>query len=109
MHVRLVSGSRGFDPPVRQHSFVEMGHEIISTAIIFLPLIQVGQLSVTGSRVRATSRHYRQMRRKNIFGTKNHYLAKTSGEKKSPLKKSAPKNATYSPINKLNYLSKISG
>ena len=45
-------------------------------------------------RVRATGRHHRQMRRKNIFGTKKHYLAKTSGEKKSPLKKSAPKNAT---------------
>ena len=26
-------GGRGFDPPVRQHSFVEIGHEIISTAI----------------------------------------------------------------------------
>ena len=37
------SGGRGFDPPVRQHSFVEMGHEIISTAILSLPLIQVGQ------------------------------------------------------------------
>ena len=37
------SGGRGFDPPVRQHSFMEMGHKIISTAIISLPLIQVGQ------------------------------------------------------------------
>ena len=42
------SGGRGFDPPVRQHSFVEVGHEIISTAIISLLLIQVGQLLVTG-------------------------------------------------------------
>ena len=42
---------RGFDPPVRQHSYVEIGHEIISTAIISLPLIQVGQLSVTGERM----------------------------------------------------------
>ena len=35
-------------------------------------------------------------KKKNTFGTKKqqHYLAKTSGEKKSPLKKSAPKNAT---------------
>ena len=40
-----------FDPPVRQHSFVEMGHEIISTAIISLPLIQIGQLSVIGERI----------------------------------------------------------
>ena len=40
-----------FDPPVRQHSFVEMGHKIISKAIISLPLIQVGQLSVTGERM----------------------------------------------------------
>ena len=36
---------------VRQHSFVEIGHEIISTAILFIPLIQVGQLSVTGERM----------------------------------------------------------
>ena len=36
------TGGRDFDPPVRQHSFVEMGHEIISTAILSLPLIQVG-------------------------------------------------------------------
>ena len=50
--------------------------------------------SVNPDRIRATGRHYRQMRIKNIFGTKNHYLVKTSGEKKSPLKKSAPKNAT---------------
>ena len=42
-------------------------------------------------RVRATDRHCRQMRRKNIFGTKKHHLAKTNGEKKSPLKTLAPK------------------
>ena len=42
---------RGFDPRVRQHSFVEIGLGIISTAIIFLVLIQVGQLSVTGERM----------------------------------------------------------
>ena len=45
------SGGRVFDPPVRQHFFLETGHEIISTAIISLPLIQVGQLSVTGERM----------------------------------------------------------
>ena len=33
---------RGFDPHVRQHSFVEIGHEIISTSILSLPLIQEG-------------------------------------------------------------------
>ena len=31
-------------------SFVEIDHEIISTAILSLPLIQIGQLSVTGER-----------------------------------------------------------
>ena len=38
------SWGRGLDPLVRQHSFVEMGHEIISTAILSLALTQVGQL-----------------------------------------------------------------
>ena len=38
----------GFDSHVRQHSFVEIGHEIISADILSLPLIQEGQLSVTG-------------------------------------------------------------
>ena len=33
-----------------KHSVVEIGHEIISTAILSLPPIQVGQLSVTGER-----------------------------------------------------------
>ena len=41
-------GERGFDPHVRQHSFAENGHEIISVDILSLPLIQEGQLSVTG-------------------------------------------------------------
>ena len=41
----------GFDHPIRQHSFVEIGHEIISMAILSLPLIQVGQFSVTGERM----------------------------------------------------------
>ena len=39
---------RGFDHHVRQHSFVEIVHEIISTAIRSLPLIPEGQLLVTG-------------------------------------------------------------
>ena len=46
MRVRLVC-SGGFDPHIRQHSFVEIGYEIISTAILPLPLIHEGQLSVT--------------------------------------------------------------
>ena len=33
----------GFDPHVRQHSLVEIGHEIISRAILCLLLIQEGQ------------------------------------------------------------------
>ena len=40
-----------FDPSVWQHSFVEIGHGIISMAFLPLPLIQVGQLSVTGERM----------------------------------------------------------
>ena len=42
---------RGFVPYVQQHSFMEFGHVIISTAILFLLLIQEGQLSVTGERM----------------------------------------------------------
>ena len=37
----------GFDPAVRQHSFMGIGHEIISRAIAPLLLFRVGQLSVT--------------------------------------------------------------
>ena len=44
--MRTVAG-----PHVRQHSFVVTGHEIISMAILCLPLIQEGQLSVTGERM----------------------------------------------------------
>ena len=46
------SGGRGFNPcRGRQHSFVEIDHEIFSTVILFLPLIQEGQLSVSGERM----------------------------------------------------------
>ena len=38
-------------------------------------------MQTQSARVRATGRNCRQMRRKNIFGTKKFYLAKTSGEK----------------------------
>ena len=42
-------GSRGFNTRRgRQHSFVEIDHEIFSTVILSLPLIQEGQLSVSG-------------------------------------------------------------
>ena len=38
----------GFNPRRgRQHSFVEIDHEIFSTVILSLPLIQEGQLSVS--------------------------------------------------------------
>ena len=38
-------------PPGWQHSFVESDHEIFSTVILSLPLIQDGQLSVSGERI----------------------------------------------------------
>ena len=45
-------GGRGFNPRWgRQHSFVEIDHEIFSTVILSPPLIQEGQLSVSGERM----------------------------------------------------------
>ena len=45
-------GGRGFDPRRgRQLSFVEIDHEIFSMVILSLPLIQEGQLSVSGERM----------------------------------------------------------
>ena len=45
-------GGRGFNPGRgRQHPFGEIDHEIFSTAILSLPLIQEGQLSVSGERM----------------------------------------------------------
>ena len=41
----------GSTPPGQQHSFVEIGHEIFSTVILCRPLIQEGQLSVSGERM----------------------------------------------------------
>ena len=35
----------------RQHFFVDIDHEIFSTAILSLPLIQEGQLSFSGQRM----------------------------------------------------------
>ena len=46
------SGDRVFNPcQGRQHSFVETDHEIFSSVILSLPLIQEGQLSVSGERM----------------------------------------------------------
>ena len=43
---------RGFDPRRgRQHSFLEIDRETFSTVILSLPLIQEGQLSVSGERM----------------------------------------------------------
>ena len=39
-------------PSGQQHSFVEIDHEIFSMVILSLPLIQEGQLSVSGERMR---------------------------------------------------------
>ena len=48
----IVKGSRGFNPRRgRQHSFVEIDHEIFSMVILSLPLIQEEQLSVSGERM----------------------------------------------------------
>ena len=45
-------GGRGFNPHQgRRHSFAEIDHEIFSTVILSLPLIQEGQLSVSGKRM----------------------------------------------------------
>ena len=45
-------GGRGFNPcRGRRHSFVEIDREIFSTVILSLPLIQEGQLSVSGERM----------------------------------------------------------
>ena len=45
-------GGCGFNPHHgHQHSFVEIDHEIFSTVILSLPLIQEGQLSVPGERM----------------------------------------------------------
>ena len=45
-------GGRGFNPRQgRVHSFVEIDHEIFSTVILSLPLIQEGQVSVSGKRM----------------------------------------------------------
>ena len=45
-------GGRGFNPRRgRRHSFMEIDHEVFSTVILFLSLIQEGQLSFFGERM----------------------------------------------------------
>ena len=55
-HVWTYSGSHG--------SFVEIGHEIISPAILSLPLIQVGQLSITGEKICPVKQHEKKKKTK---------------------------------------------
>ena len=38
-------------PPGRQHSFVFIDHELLSTVFLSLPLIQEGQAPVSGERM----------------------------------------------------------
>ena len=48
----LRPGDRVFNPRRgREHSFVKIDHEIFSTVILSLPLIQEEQLSVSGERM----------------------------------------------------------
>ena len=48
-------GGHRFNPRRgRQHTIVEIDHEIFSTVILSLPLIQEGQLSVSGENVHNT-------------------------------------------------------
>ena len=50
--VRLETRRSRVQPlPRSEHSFVEIDHEIFSTVILSLPLIQEGQLSVSGERM----------------------------------------------------------
>ena len=52
MRVRLVIRRlRVRTPPGRQHPFMEIDYEIFSAVILYLPLIQEGQLSVSGERM----------------------------------------------------------
>ena len=52
MHVQLVIRSLWvLSRPGCQHSFIEIDHEIFSTIILSLLLIQEGQLSVSGEKM----------------------------------------------------------
>ena len=50
MYLRTCGPSKDLDQPV-QHSFAGIDHEIFSTVILSFPLIQEGQLSVSGERM----------------------------------------------------------
>ena len=54
--------------PAGSHTFVEIDHEIISTAILLLPLIQEGLLSVTRQASNQTNKTNFFLK-KNISGT----------------------------------------
>ena len=49
-----IAGSTPSHPMCRQHSFVVIDHEIFSTVILSLPLIQEGQLLVSGEKMFTT-------------------------------------------------------
>ena len=49
--LQLLKYDEKFLLPGLQHSFVEIDHEIFSMVILSLPLIQEGQLSVSGKRM----------------------------------------------------------
>ena len=47
----MICQSRSLNSSDTEVSFVEIDHEIFSTVILSLPLIQEGQLSVSGERM----------------------------------------------------------
>ena len=52
LDARLTGDCEVVQPPLgRQHSFMEIDHEIFSVVILSFPLIQEGQLSVSGERM----------------------------------------------------------
>ena len=51
LNVRPTESCRFSPLPGRQHSFLEIDHEIFSSVILSLLLIQEGQLSVSGERM----------------------------------------------------------
>ena len=49
---RHLTGDQGFSPhQVQQHFFMEIDHEILTTVILSLRLIQEGQLPASGKRM----------------------------------------------------------
>ena len=51
LKMKMDGGRSRIRSSIQQHYFVETGHGIISTAIISLALIQVGQLSITYEKI----------------------------------------------------------